>query len=111
AIARQTGIEKQPDYNAAGIENALGLLEDALGLVRSESGHGLFPNIKRSDKSERHDAADFNIDAMTRFLDGKYAPVRQKVRQILSGPEFEFSYGLELDAHREQVHTWLQNLV
>lgn len=111
AIARQTGVEKQPGYNAAGIENALGLLEDALGLVRSESGQGIFPGIARSAKPERNNAADFSVDAMTRFLDGKYAPIRQKVRQILAGPEFEFSYGLELDAHREQVHTWLQNLV
>ncbi len=111
AIARQSGMEKQPGYDASGMENALALLEDALGLVPSESGQGLFPGTTPSPHPAHNDTADFNIDKMTRFLDGKHAPIRQKVRRVLAGPEFDFSYGLQLDAHREQVHTWLQNLV
>ncbi len=110
ALARNTGMEKK-DYDVAQMENALGLLEDALGLVPSESGQGIFPTIPKQADSKQQDVAEFNVDAMTLFLDGKYALIRQKVRKVLSGPEFKFSYGLELDAHREQVHTWLQNLV
>ncbi len=111
AIAQQTGLEKTPDWNPAGLKNALDLLEDALGLVRSESGQGLLAQVVPPAATPHTEASPaFNINAMTQFLDGKHAAIRREVRQILSNPEFAFSYGLPLDAHRNQVHTWLQQL-
>src|SRR5690606_14566375 len=85
AIAQQTGLEKTPDWNPAGLKNALDLLEDALGLVRSESGQGLLAQVVPPAATPHTEASPaFNINAMTQFLDGKHAAIRREVRQILS---------------------------
>ncbi|MDQ3263771.1 MAG: acyl-CoA dehydrogenase family protein [Myxococcota bacterium] len=52
----------------------------------------------------------FDLPALQRLLDGRFAPAREQVRAFLAQPEHRAAFGLSKEAYREQVFTWLQTL-
>ena len=54
--------------------------------------------------------ATFDIGEMQKLLDGKYAPAKAKIRDILAAPMFQHVEGLSKEAYREQVLTWCKQL-
>ncbi len=48
--------------------------------------------------------------ALKRLLDGSQAPVRDRVRALLTTPEFAYQYGLSHHEYRELVLRWVQRL-
>ncbi len=54
--------------------------------------------------------ATFDIGEMQKFLDGKYAPAKEKIRDILAAPMFQHVEGLSKEQYREQVLIWCKEL-
>jgi len=52
----------------------------------------------------------FDPAALQRLLDGRYAEVRERARQVLSRPEFAPVIGLPTDEYRERVLEWAKTL-
>ena len=47
---------------------------------------------------------------LRRLLDGRHAELRERVRAVLSGPEFSYRHELDRDAYRDQVLAWCRRL-
>ncbi len=52
----------------------------------------------------------FDVAALTRLLDGRHHPLRQRVRRLLAAPEFAYLQEAERGAYREQVLAWCRRL-
>lgn len=48
-----------------------------------------------------------DVVALRQLLDGAQAPVRDRVRSLLRGPEFAYLYGASQDEYRDRVFRWL----
>lgn len=88
---------------------ALDAVEASLGLSGNEAVRRLM-TTKRAAPEPTSPPAAFEIAAMTRLLDGEQRPVREKVRGILSRPEFAYRYDLDRESYREQVLDWTRAL-
>ncbi len=55
-------------------------------------------------------AATFPVAELTAVLDGQHAPIRTRMRDLLSRPEFEYVEGLTGHEYREQVLDWSRRL-
>jgi acyl-CoA oxidase len=56
------------------------------------------------------EAAQFDSLAMKRLLDGRYAELREQIRDVLCRPEFEPVIALATDEYRERVFRWARTL-
>jgi acyl-CoA oxidase len=50
----------------------------------------------------------FDPEDLQRILDGPQHALRQRIRDVMSQPEFTQTLGLPLDEYREQVMTWMR---
>ena len=96
------------------ITAALDDLESSLGLVGIEAAHQLRDSLVDRPAplpdTIPHEP-EFDPEAMKRLLDGGHTELRDEVRTLLAGDEFEYAYGLPLDDQRRQVMDWLEILV
>jgi acyl-CoA oxidase len=53
---------------------------------------------------------DFNPTALARLLDGRYAEVRDEVKEVLARPEFAPPIGIATPEYRKQVLQWAKTL-
>ncbi|NHZ73473.1 MAG: acyl-CoA oxidase [Nitrospirae bacterium] len=88
---------------------ALEAIETSLGISGREAVRRLLSPERAAPDPEGPSPA-FDVAAMTRFLDGDQAAIRDKVRGILSRPEFSYRYDLSREGYREQVLDWAQAL-
>ena len=101
------GDGELPDDVCAALES----LEQALGVVGEEAARELL-------EEERHPAPPvpeeappaFEIEALTRELDGRHHEVRRRLREVLAGPELSYVYGLPTADYREKVLVWCRRL-
>ena len=56
------------------------------------------------------DTARVDVEALRDLLDGRWAAVRRRARDILRGPEFTPRYGLSVAEHRARVTEQLHAL-
>lgn len=89
---------------------ALAEVEEALGIVSTEAINDLLSPAPPTKQSPLLPPADFNVAVLQQLLDGEYAPVRNRVKAILSQPHFRYRYGLDKQAYRELVLEWAQEL-
>ncbi len=54
--------------------------------------------------------SEFEPAALQRLLEGRYAPVREQVREVLCRPEFAPVVALPTDEYRQRVFEWAQTL-
>ncbi len=80
----------------------------ALGMPYQDVVRELFGGMSPEEPS----AAALRVDtaAMQLFLDGPERAARERMRAMLSRPEFSYRHGLATKDYREQVFTWLQLL-
>ncbi len=102
------GLSGEPAVSAAE-RRALATLEQALGVAGGEVSRELLTEV-RPAAVEAPTALDFEPARLTRLLDGDYAAVRQRVREVLSRPEFTYRLDLDREAYREQVLDWCRTL-
>ena len=100
--------------SVAEVQSALDDLEASLGLVGDEAARQLREAaMQRPAPAPQQPVSETTFDpqAMKRLLDGNHSALRDEVRQLLAGDEFQYTYGLDLDEYREQVVNWMQSIV
>src|SRR5690606_23670103 len=53
-----------------------------------------------------HTVESFNVQRMTDFLDGSQAVTINKIKKLISSPEFAFCTATDMSAYREKVLKW-----
>lgn len=104
ALAEAEGQPPSPEEREAirRVEQAFGLsgAEAAASLLDAARPVAKLPEIKPT----------FDIEKMTRFLDGDTADTKARVRALLSDGRFEHVYGLTTSEYREKVLEWCRIL-
>ncbi|BBM86496.1 acyl-CoA dehydrogenase family protein [Candidatus Uabimicrobium amorphum] len=86
---------------------ALNEVEKALYVVGPEARKEILTQKITREKFTEKQQPQFNIDEMTDFLDGEYAELHQKIKNLLRDPMFKFpEKKLTTAEHREQVRKW-----
>src|SRR5690606_17930282 len=65
-----------------------------------------FQEVHETITSQQATQLNFDIDALTKLLDGDQAEVIRKVKTVISDPEFQYVDPGNLDAYRAQVLKW-----
>src|SRR5262249_21281994 len=52
----------------------------------------------------------FDVTALASFLDGEQRAVRERVRRLLSSPDFAYCSALDRETYRSQVLAWCRKL-
>ncbi|WP_372369196.1 acyl-CoA dehydrogenase [Candidatus Uabimicrobium sp. HlEnr_7] len=90
---------------------ALDEVEQALKVVGSEARREILTEKLTRDKFTKETEPEFNIKEMTDFLDGEYAPLQRKIKNLLRDPEFKYpDRSLTTTEHRDQVRKWCQEI-
>jgi len=92
---------------------ALESLERALGVVGEEAARELLEEERRpavAEKAPEEAPPAFEIEALTRVLDGRHHELRQRLRQVLARPELAYVHGLPTAEYRETVLGWCRLL-
>jgi acyl-CoA oxidase len=98
-LALATAGGHQP---SAAEREALVEIEQALGLTGPGVTRGLLaPERPRPAAIETE--PDFEVDAMTRLLEGSHHELRRRIKEILGQPDFRYQYDLDSPSYREQV--------
>jgi acyl-CoA oxidase len=88
---------------------ALSDLEAALGIAGDEVSRDLLSEA-RPVAEETPSVPGFEPARLRRVLDGRHAELRDRVRAVLSEPEFGYRYEMGRDAYRDQVLLWCRRL-
>ncbi|MEM7587098.1 MAG: acyl-CoA dehydrogenase [Acidobacteriota bacterium] len=103
-LARVDGIDV-PESEIQALQE----IEDALGVAGHEATRSLLAT-KRPEVAPTEPAAEFDVAAMTRLLDGEHHELRQRLRNLLSEERFARQYGLSTADYRERVLDWTRML-
>ena len=91
------------------LEASFATLEHNLGFASNE----IISNFKTDIRPQTATlAADINFDQqkLTAILDGKQAPIINKVKGVISRPEFQLETSTETNVYREKVYQWCKIL-
>ncbi|MCP4808289.1 MAG: acyl-CoA oxidase, partial [Proteobacteria bacterium] len=107
------GAALSPEGADDDTQRALVELQEALGVTSAEAVDELLavhgePSKAPKSWRELEAAPSFDVDAMRALLDGKHAPTRDRVRDMLTAPVYAYDYELSKEDQREQVLGWLQ---
>lgn len=97
--------------NQAIIDNKLDFvkLEADLGIL-SEEVIGNFKKIGNTQTARYQNTDLFNIKAITKLLDGEQAPIINRVKEVISRPEFAYIHTTDTAVYREKVYEWCKIL-
>jgi acyl-CoA oxidase len=84
-------------------------IETTLGFISSEVVFH-FQDIHDTLTTQQETRFNFEVDELTRLLDGDQAEIIRKVKTILADPEFNYVDPGNLDAYRKQVLQWCKHL-
>lgn len=94
-------------WDSPHIRKELESIEEALGSISVTTYETIFPaEADKNQEQEEKFKQSFDIQAMTALLDDDYAAIRQKVKTILSDPNFEYKTLRNKDEYRSQVLLW-----
>ena len=83
------GDEAQLNWNDESTKDALNEIQNAIGIASIENYRNIFSVEQRNtEQAEVFDKPSFEIAKMTALLDDKYGEIRNKMRTLLSDPEF-----------------------
>lgn len=103
-LAHRRGATLHP-----GEREALSDIETAFGIAGSEAARGLIA-VRRKPPEEAPAAAPFDVAALASFLDGEQRPTRERLRRLLSSPEFAYRSEPDRETYRAQVLAWCRRL-
>lgn len=119
-IARLGGLAHDERCATPEACTALAEIEEALGVISHEAIRNITPSVsgKRaaadSTRAESWDDIDREtmrkVAALTKLLDGAEAPMRNRVRALLSKPEFALEFIPHRDQYRDKVLAWSKRL-
>ena len=84
-------------------------IETTLGFISHEAVYS-FQDVHETITSQQATQLNFEVEALTRLLDGDQANVIRKVKTIISDPEFRYIDPGDLQAYRTQVLKWCSYL-
>jgi acyl-CoA oxidase len=102
--------------NGKGVEaltkaaKSLSGIEATLGVISRESTFAFAPETRQTNTQRQATTYTFDIDAMSKILDGSNAAIIKKVKTILSDPEFRRQETGDLAEYRETVLKWAKLL-
>ncbi|MDQ2656429.1 MAG: acyl-CoA dehydrogenase family protein, partial [Bacteroidota bacterium] len=85
-------------------------MADSFGFIDSESVFHFYPHSRKTITQQRGTTSNFDVEAMTRLLDGSNRPIYEKVRTLLSEPEFQYVDPSDLSEYRNRVLEWCKLL-
>jgi acyl-CoA oxidase len=97
------------DVEIIGLATEFIQLENDLGIL----GEEVVSNFKKNATtftSTHHSAPTFEIAKLTQILDGKQSAIIQKVKAIISRPEFAYETSTDTAIYREKVYEWCKIL-
>lgn len=109
-IATRENGQHPPAWYSDDVRAHIEAIEKNLGFAPKDAAsaillrEGALPAAQRFEEPE----ADFDIDAMTRLLDGPWRETWKSVRALLASDAFEYVDDVSTDAYREQVLDWLK---
>ena len=84
------------------LENDLGILgEEALQNFKTKAG---------SFTADSHTNASFDIQKITKLLDGKEEAIIKRVKSVISRPEFAYETSTDINVFRQTVYKWCKIL-
>ncbi len=83
---------------------ALDELQEKLGISNIEAHRKLF------DESEEELDSEFDVQNMCRLLDDEFHEFKNKIRTLMSYPEFRMEVIRDKDAYRTQIMNWCKEL-
>jgi acyl-CoA oxidase len=84
------------------LENDLGILgEEAIGAFKTKAG---------TFTSKHKTSSGFDVGRLTKILDGEQAPIINRVKSILSRPEFAYENSTDIGVYRSKVFEWCKVL-
>jgi acyl-CoA oxidase len=81
-------------------------IEATLGLISKEAVYAFNPEARKTITSGQTTQKTFDVQALTKVLDGTNAEIIRKVKAVLSDPEFRYSDPSDLNTYREKVLYW-----
>ncbi len=91
-------------------QKGLAGIDESLGLISGEAIYHFYPERRKTITQSRATHKTFDVDALTKILDGAEAPIINKVKTLLSDPEFRYIDPDSLSAYREKVLQWCRQL-
>ncbi|MEN9906888.1 MAG: Acyl-CoA dehydrogenase [Bacteroidota bacterium] len=92
-----------------GLETSFVKLENDLGIL-GEEAIGNFKTKVKSHTVNSHTEASFYVQKITAILDGAQAPIINKVKSIISRPEFQYETSTDIAVYRQKVFDWCKIL-
>jgi len=89
---------------------SLSRMEDTLGLISGEALYHFYPESRKTITQRQSTQQTFNVSALAQLLDGPHSKIIQKVKTLLSDPEFKYIETDNLSDHREKVLKWCRHL-
>jgi len=84
-------------------------LENDLGILSAEAFE-IFKTRATTFTSKHQTDARFDAQKLTKILDGTQAPIINKVKEIISRPEFRYETSADIHVYREKVYDWCKIL-
>ena len=100
----------QTNNGLAFARESLSQIEDTLGLISSESLFYFYPENRKTITQQQNTQQTFNVATLSKLLDGSHAEIIQKVKTLLSDPEFKYIETNSLSEYREKVLQWCHHL-
>ncbi|MBA0885320.1 acyl-CoA dehydrogenase family protein [Flavobacterium undicola] len=91
------------------LESSFVKLENDLGIL-GEEAIGNFKTKAKSHTVNSHTEASFDVQKITAILDGAQAPIINKVKSIISRPEFQYETSTDISVYRQKVFDWCKIL-
>ncbi|CAM3605186.1 acyl-CoA dehydrogenase [Flavobacterium gelidilacus] len=91
------------------LDTAFKKIEVDLGIL----GEEFISNFKSNEDtftSRSQTNTSFEVAKLTSFLDGAQAPIINKVKEVLSRPEFAYETSTDVNVYRETVYEWCKIL-
>jgi acyl-CoA oxidase len=85
-------------------------IEDALGIISNEATYFFHPEKRKTITSQFGTQHTFDVGALNKILDGQQSSIINKVKAIISDPEFQYMETDSLNEYREKVLFWCKQL-
>lgn len=99
----------ESDLDLTPIESDFKKLENDLGILGEEALQN-FKTKTGSFTADSHTDASFDIQNITQILDGKEAAIIEKVKSVISRPEFAYEISTDINVFRQTVYNWCKIL-
>jgi acyl-CoA oxidase len=108
-IFEVTKVLSQNNKNIQSLKHQFIKLENDLGII-GEEFISTFKKNTTSFTSNLKTKSNFEIAKLTTLLDGAQAPIINKVKKVISKPEFAYETTTDINIYREKVYEWCKVL-